>query len=114
MLNGQTERGQAIQMVLYDGKLHSFETEVAVWCPSHRTWTTWTWFPSDGLPVDFKHDGSRFYVREESEQPDAKPPAELHGVMRGELGDDGRSATGRSWRARPGERGRARPRAART
>ena len=94
VLNGRTERGQRIQMVLQDGKLFSFKTQVAVWCPRNRAWGSLDWSPQNSLAVDFEHDGSRFYVREDSKQPDADPPLEVYGVMRGEVGDGGRSASG--------------------
>jgi hypothetical protein len=44
--------------------------------------------------VPFHHDGSRFWVREHSEFPEADPPSTLVGVMRGQLEDSGSGARG--------------------
>jgi hypothetical protein len=52
------------------------------------------WWPYDGAPVRFHHDGARFWVRERSEFPEADPPSTLVGVMRGELEESGSGARG--------------------
>ena len=94
VLSGRTERGHPIELVLDDGKLHSFATGASALCPEREVWHSWEWHPSDGNPVRFRQDGRRIYVRERAEFPDAEPPAVLANAMRAELAKDGDSIRG--------------------
>jgi hypothetical protein len=105
-LHGRTSQGHAIRATLVDGKLNGFDTHVTVRCPEGESYD-WRWYPSDGNPVPFHRNGSRFYVRERSDYPDRDPPIRLVSVMHGGLEDSGGIARGtiRSrelWRYRSG------------
>jgi hypothetical protein len=93
-LRGHTSKGFPIELTVLDGRLDSFDTRASVWCPEHRVWRDWKWSPSDGLPVKFRRNGSRFHVRERVEYADENPRQVLTSAIRGTLGEDGNSARG--------------------
>jgi hypothetical protein len=94
VLDGRTARGAPIELVFYDGKLHSVVTRTAVWCPQQRSWDSWRWSPADGAGAPFRRDGSRFHVRERWEFPEHRPPMIQVSALRGRLDEDGESARG--------------------
>ena len=96
VLEGRTARGDRIELVVYDGRLHSFRTNSAVHCPKPWSyWQRWRWQPIDGLPgMRFRQEDGRFHVRHPVEYPRDKPPSFYLNELRGELSDDGRSASG--------------------
>ena len=96
MLSGRTERGQAVELLLRDGKLHSLRTRAPVYCPEQRVWRSIRWTPVAGLFGVFVQDGSSFRVRQRADaRRTASKTADLTVIeMRGRLGDDGASAHG--------------------
>jgi hypothetical protein len=64
VLEGRTARGDHIELVLYDGRLHSLSAKSVVHCPKPwRYWQRWDWHPIDGLPgMRFRQEGGRFHA----------------------------------------------------
>jgi hypothetical protein len=94
-LEGRTSKGLPLKLELDDGKLVLFATRASVLCPEQGVWTDWGWFAENGDPgVHFRQDGRRFRVRERTVLRRADRPATLVGELRGEVGGDGRVASG--------------------
>ena len=96
VLRGRTERGQAIEMVLQDGTLHSVRTRVPVYCPEQRVWRSIRWTPVLGSFGQFRQEGERFAVRQQANarRTAANEPDVTIITMRGRLAGDAESARG--------------------
>jgi hypothetical protein len=96
VLHGSTARGAPVELVVYDGHLHSFSAMVAVHCPDpYDFWQHWDWQPIDGLPqVSFHQDGSRLSARERVSNPRESPPSRYLSELRGKVSDDGHFVRG--------------------
>jgi hypothetical protein len=94
VLTGRTARGAPVQLVFYDGKLHSSVTRTAVRCPKQRLWESWRWSAFNDSGATLRHDGSRIHVSDRWDLRNLRPPMVQVSTLRGSVDDDGDSVRG--------------------